>query len=88
MITMDLKLTPTQQRMYDVLQDGGEHGAAELVKCLDDEYAASSTISIHIAALRRHLGQHGLSIACIQIPGHEASYRIQRRLPSPYDGRK
>lgn len=85
---MEMKLTPTQQRIYDILQDGGEHTSAELVKCLDDEYTQASMVVNHVSALRRNLARYGLTIASVQIPGHPPSYKIVRRLPSAYDGRK
>lgn len=50
-----LKLTPTEQRIYDYLADGEGHTKDELVALLDDDMAGDSAVRFHTYRLRLKL---------------------------------
>lgn len=61
---MDVKLTPTEQRIYDLLSDGMPKPRAKVFECLDDELTAVDTLYVHVFNLRkklRHLGRDVVS---------------------------
>jgi hypothetical protein len=64
MTTMQPKLTPTQQRMLDLLSDGLPHNKAELHALLWDNLSYANTIQVHISALRKVLRARGEDILC------------------------
>ncbi len=77
-----LPFTPTQQRIVDVLSDGKPHRKQELVSCLWDELGNSSTVAVHICAIRKLLPP-GEDIVCV-VRYQSAYYQHIRLLRSPY----
>jgi len=69
-------LSKHEQKLYDLLSDGKEHGRKELLPCLDDELASMDLLRTYMYRLRKKLAPHG--IAVINIYG--GSYRF---LPLP-----
>lgn len=59
---MEVRFTPTQQRILDVLEDGTDHTTQELQACLDDELAGGTALSFHLAGIRKLLRQRGEDI--------------------------
>lgn len=79
------KLTPTQQRIWDVLKDGQPHTKDELVACINDELSPRNTIHVHLTYLRRKLPPGMLLVAITRGTGKTA-YRLMREICSPSDG--
>lgn len=46
-------MTPTQRRIYRVLEDGLPHTRQELMKCLTDELASAQNLTQHIYIINR-----------------------------------
>ena len=80
---MDLKLTPTQQRLYDVLSDGKAHTFAEMFACIDDELSSRDNLHTHVTYLRRKLRTISQEIVVRELPG--GPYWILTRLIDPLD---
>lgn len=78
MMAMTTELTPTEQRLYDILSDGLAHPSAQLHATLGDDMTDMVTLRMHISNLRRKLQHHGRDIAARQ-NGH-TSYRLVRYL--------
>ena len=58
-------LTPTQQRLYDVLADGKPHTMPELFECIDDNLGyPTKLLNTHVWYLRRKLNPRGLDVTC------------------------
>lgn len=63
MMVMD-NMTPTQQRIMDVLSDGYAHKRADLLACID-ELAEPSALRQHIRRMRKVLRPRGEDIVCV-----------------------
>lgn len=63
MVMEQQKLTPTQSRLYAILQDGRPHTVAELRAAIDDELSDPTNLRVHLFNLKRKLAAQGLSIA-------------------------
>ncbi len=51
-----MKLTPTEQRIYDLLLDGALHNKKEVADtCLEDKLGDASNIQVHISNLRKKI---------------------------------
>lgn len=72
------QLTPTEQRLYDILSDGLAHPAAQLFATLGDDMTDAVTLRMHISNLRAKLQRHGRDVVARQ-NGH-TSYRLVRYL--------
>lgn len=70
---MTAEFTPTQQRMLDVLSDGGLHGKDELVRCMSDPL--SDNIKPHLHRLRKLLRPQGHDIVLQYGPDRRWHYR-------------
>ena len=70
----ELDLTPTEKRLYAMLQDGERHGREELRACLFDEYANVKVVTQHIRNMRPKLPE-GKLIVC-EIKGRAVFYRL------------
>jgi hypothetical protein len=57
-----IKLTPTQQRMIDVLGDGKLHTRQELHTCLCDRLGSLNNIREHLNLLRKKLQPAGMEV--------------------------
>lgn len=73
-MTVQITMTPTQQRMNQVLDDYKSHLREDLVACLWDEQSAPSAIQAHISGLRKVLAYIGEEIIC-EISGRRITYR-------------
>lgn len=64
------KLTPTQKRLFAMLQDHIPHPLAQLGTCIDDNLAdVQSNIYQQMAVLRKVLRPWGLGILCEKLYG-------------------
>lgn len=70
----ELDLTPTERRMYEMLQDGERHTKEELRTCLYDHYSSAEGVRVHICTLRAKLPE-GKLIVC-EIRHRIAHYRL------------
>lgn len=52
-------LTPTEQRIIDLLKDGKPHDRKELIGLLGDDQASNPTISVHLKNVRKKIAPHG-----------------------------
>lgn len=55
MVTTPVKLTPTQRKIMDLLNDGEPHVRADLLACLWDELGSLGTVRVHVHHLRKLL---------------------------------
>ena len=85
------RLSPTEQRIYDLLSDGLSHNREELHACLD-ELANSKALTVFVTHMRAKLRPKGEDIICeYQYKGgwpnrsKSFSYRLARLLASPYN---
>lgn len=72
-----LTLTPTQQRIFDVLKDGWEHPVDELVKAIDT-HAELHQLRNHISDMRPKLDMMRLTVVCQERQNGRSSYRLAR----------
>lgn len=81
-------LTPTEQRMFDLLAKG-EPVRRDQLKMLTNEgdYCTDVNLRVHISNLRRKIADPAITIMAVCDPDGW-TYRIVRRLSSPYDGVK
>lgn len=79
--------TPTEQRILDVLKDGGPHDRAELQACLNDTDALPGTLRAHMGRIRAKLATIGQDVVCHFTANRHMVYRQVRHLHSPNDGR-
>lgn len=74
-----MKLTPTEQRIYNLLSDGMPHTSAELCAVIDPELAngvSIQAVSGHIGRMRKKLEPgRSLDITCSQ-RNHVFWYRL------------
>lgn len=70
-----MKLTPTEQRMWDKLKDGTPASKAELHTCLGDQMTPLSNIYVFIHSLRGKVEKQGLSII-----NRNGKYRLTRMI--------
>lgn len=79
-------LSPTQQRIMDVLQDGLAHPFSEVAACINDEMSGRANVRVHVSNLRRAVQRGGLSIA-MHIRQRVTYYQLVRTMASSNDGR-
>lgn len=74
-----MKVSPTQQRILDLLSDGAAHPVKELVACLWDDAAENPAAAVakHIHYLRGKLARQGRDIVGRSQWG-SLSYRMVR----------
>lgn len=69
-----MELTPTEQRLYGVLRDGGPHQHEQLLDLLDSEGQAEiGLLRVHVFSLRRKLNRIGLEVLA-----RNGSYQLVR----------
>ena len=78
-----MKLTPTQQRLMDVLQDGKPHTKEELLAVMIDPLTDVRVMQIHLSNLRKRLRPNGLDVFSVSTKGWEHRYRLVRLVGSP-----
>lgn len=79
------KLTPTEQRIYDLLRDGVPHGRSQLYRCLgdtDDPDLARTLLSTHISRLNDKIMPHGRKVTVFGNNGG-AEYALVRLFADP-----
>lgn len=82
-------MTPTEQRMWDLLADDLPHGLEELYALLDDDLASLSAIQWHVSNLRAKVRPQGFDIVCtLSDANSKVAYHCVRLMASPYDGRR
>jgi hypothetical protein len=69
--------TPVQNRILDVLRDGGAHGLDELRACLNDELQDEHNIHFHLSGLRARLRRQAQDIQRFTVAG-KSLYRHVR----------
>lgn len=79
------RLTTTEQKIFDILNDGLMHKRDELHACLPDDLAGASILRGHLKRMRKKLNPAGLDIVCQVYYGRQ--FRMVRLLKSPYDGK-
>jgi hypothetical protein len=82
---VDIKFTPTQQRLLKVLSDGMPHKREELMACLADGLSNPVTVNNHLADIRKFLRLIGQDIIC-EFIHRQRQYRHVRLLNSVDDG--
>lgn len=77
--TLTRTLTPTESRIYTLLQDGEWHPKAELKALLSDDMAGPSALSVHMTNLRAKLPAR-LILLCVASGNRGFGYRLARHL--------
>lgn len=77
--TDQLKLTPTERRLFDLTADGEIHTKYELLECLEDDMAGYGALKFHVHGLRQKLSVLDQDIV-YQNGGKLSGYRRVRRL--------
>ena len=67
--------TNTEAKIMAILEDGEAHSREELHKCLWDEYAAVTTVNVHLTHLRTKLRPIGKEIVRTTV-NREYGYRL------------
>lgn len=83
----DVRYTPTEQRMLEMLSDGMRHLREELHTCLWDEQSSLKAIRVHICRLRVKLRRFGEDLIC-ETDGRRLYYRHVRLLVPAGDGKR
>lgn len=83
----ETELTPTQQKLFNLLSDGQRHHKNEMLELLDLTYDRSDKLNLvmHISKLRKKILGRGLKIA-MESYKQRWYYILVRNLPSPNDG--
>lgn len=82
-----MELTPTQQKIIDLLSDGLKHSREELHNLINPN-AGNKNVQVHISYLRKILQARGEDIAGEVGFGLKITYRHVRLLVNPNDGRR
>lgn len=69
-------MTPTEQRIMSLLEDGFRHSVKELQDLIDDDLAQKTAIANHISRLRKKLPE-GYQIFCVS-EGRRRFYILAR----------
>ena len=57
-------LTPNDERILGILNDGQRHSAEELLECLSDDLASRGAVKVAVCRLRAKLRRRGRDILC------------------------
>lgn len=57
-------LTPNDERILRVLNDGQRHSAEELLACLEDDLASRGAVRTAVSRLRQKLRRRGRDVLC------------------------
>lgn len=87
MTIKELKLTPTENRIVDMLSDGLPHSRDQLMTCLYDDMGSYPNLNQHLFHLRRKIAPTGIGIVC-ELVRRGIHYRMVRFLASACDGRQ
>lgn len=68
-------LTPTERKMFRVLEDRKDHTREELHACLWDQEGSINNIQMHISNLRRKVAPLSMEILCV-VRGYQHLYRM------------
>lgn len=83
------KMTPTQQRLWEILKDGKPHSRLELKKAIDPEnpeLCSKGNLDAHLSMLRKKIPE-GFVIIARMLKPQCSKIQVFRKIPSPYDGR-
>lgn len=80
-----MRLTPTEQRILDLLADAQSHTYDEILHLLDDgEYNGRTSVKTHISTLRSKIVGNALTVVCFKgKPGEMPRYQLAQFLPGP-----
>lgn len=82
-----IQFTPTEQRIFKILEDGMPHLREDLYPCIEDQLADMPVVlNVHIGRMRRKLETIGQDILCI-LRHRKIGYQQVRLLSSSVDGR-
>ena len=76
-------LTPTHQRIYDILRDCQPHPLDELRACFDDDLSTPDNIYTHLSQMRTTLRPRGIDIVV-----RKGKAELVRIVASANDGRR
>ena len=74
-------LTPTEQRLIDLLADGNVHSQQDMLGCLSDELASVDALNTHLCRLRGKIRLRAMDVATFQQP---CAYQLRRIINNPY----
>lgn len=84
---MTVTLTPTEQRIINLLSDGYPHHRLDLMALLNDDMTSFKTLAVHIFNLRKKLRPTGEDIITEVVnPRTHVHFRLVRLLGSAYNG--
>lgn len=84
---MTVLLTPTEQRIIDLLSDGYPHHRLDLMKLLDDDMTSWKTLAVHVYNIRRKIRPTGRDVITELVnPRAHPHYRLVRLLGSACNG--
>lgn len=72
-----LKLTPTQQKFYDLLFDGYRHKVSEFVELIPNALGDVNNVSYHMSKLRDFLRPLGEDVVCERIQNTRCYRRVR-----------
>jgi hypothetical protein len=83
------EFTPTEQRILEVLRDGGNHFRPELLRCLNGkgedsvcDRGAIVSVQQHIVNLRKKLLPIGQNIVCVYDAGRFGYRQVRNLTPA------
>ena len=71
----NVKFSPTQQAIIEVLADGLPHKRQELLDCFDDPLITNIHLNVMLCQLRKKLRPLGWCIDCVLIQGRQIGYK-------------
>ena len=77
----ELRLTPIQRKMLEVLSDKKSHRPQELHACLNDDLGPLSNIGAHLTIIRKKLISAEMDIIC-ETGTSDTTYRLSRLVRS------
>ncbi len=72
-----LKLTPTQQKFYDLMADGNRHKVSEFLAVMEDPVATHQDVMGHISKLRKVLRPLCEDVACERVQNTKTYRRVR-----------
>lgn len=64
-----MHLTPTEQKIIDLLSDGLPHQRADVLKCVNDRLADLHTLAVHMFNIRRKVRPFGKDVLLVTRKG-------------------
>ncbi len=83
-IPMEVSLTPTHRKIWEVIQDGRPHTVTELGKCLwDDLCDIVPNVMVHVSNLRNVINPEGYDVVHKRIQGEKCYILVKFLAPQP-----